>query len=88
MELTDTNERISVTRDKPFLREDGYMADLRYEPEKKTWTAVRVGAGSSGTPPLVIEGESYIVVAINKSEVVLSAKSNNKKTVVAFKSGG
>jgi hypothetical protein len=88
LELTDTNERVSLTRDKPFLREDGYMADLRYEPERKTWTAVRTGAGAAGTPPLVIEGESYIVVAINKSEVVLSAKSNNKKTVVAYKSGG
>lgn len=87
LELTDTGERVSLTREKPYVREDGYMADLRYEPERKNWTAVRVGAGGPGTAPIVIEGESYIVVAINKGEVVLSAKSNNKKTVVAFKPG-
>ena len=88
LELNDTSERVSVTRDKRFEREDGYMADLRYEPERKTWADVRVGAGSPGTvPQIVIEGESYIVVAINKSEVVLSAKSNNKKTVIAYKPG-
>jgi len=87
LELADSNERISVSREKRFEREDGYMADLRYEPEKKNWSGVRNGAGGPGTQPIVIEGESYIVVAINKSEVVLSAKSNNKKTVVPFKPG-
>jgi hypothetical protein len=87
IELNDTNERVALSREKRFEREDGYMADLRYEPERKNWTGIRVGAGGPGTPPILIEGESYIVVAINKSEVVLSAKSNNKKTVVAFKPG-
>lgn len=87
LELNDTNERVPLTREKRFEREDGYTADLRYEPERKTWAGVRVGAGGPGTVPISIEGESYIVVAINKSEVVLSAKSNNKKTVVAFKPG-
>jgi len=87
LELNDTNERISLTREKRFEREDGYTADLRYEPERKSWTAVRNGAGGPGTPPITIEGEAYIVVAINKSEVVLSAKSNNKKTVITYKPG-
>ena len=87
LELNDTNERVSVTREKPFTREDGYMADLRYEPDRKNWPGVRVGAGGPGTLPIMIAGESYIVVAINKTEVVLSAKSNNKKTVVAYKPG-
>jgi len=87
LELNDTNERISVTREKRFEREDGYTADLRYEPERKNWPGLRKDAGGPFTPPILIEGESYIVVAINKGEVVLSAKSNNKKTVVAYKPG-
>lgn len=87
LDLTDTNERVSLTREKRFEREDGYTADLRYDPERKNWNGVRNGAGGPGTPPIVIEGESYIVVAINKGEVVLSAKSNNKKTVIAYKPG-
>jgi len=72
LELNDTNERVSVTRD---------------EPDRKNWPGVRVGAGGPLTLPIMIAGESYIVVAINKGEVVLSAKSNNKKTVVAYKPG-
>jgi len=87
LELNDGNERVSLTREKPFVREDGYMADLRYEPERKNWPGVRKDAGGPGTPQIIIAGESYIVVAINKGEVVLSAKSNNKKTVVAYKPG-
>jgi len=87
LELNDTNERVTITREKRFEREDGYMADLRYEPERKNFAGVRNGAGGLGTTPIMIEGESYIVVAINKSEVVLSAKSNNKKSVVSYKPG-
>jgi hypothetical protein len=60
------------------------MADLRYEPEKRSWNDVRVGAGGAGTVPIIINGESYIVVAIDKGEVVLSAKSNNKKTPIPY----
>jgi hypothetical protein len=87
IELNDTGERAVLTREKRFEREDGYTADLRYDPEKKNWSNVRIGAGGPGTAPIMIDGESYIVVAINKGEVVMSAKSNNKKTVIAYKPG-
>ena len=80
LEWTDTGEQFSVAKDKPFKRVDGYLADFKYPPDNKTWTGQRVGAGSPGTPTIPIAGESYIVVAISKNEVVLSAKSNNKKT--------
>lgn len=90
LELADTGERAVITREQPFRRVDGYMADLRYPPDNRSWLNQRVsaggagmaavGAGGGGTPAITIEGESYIVVAINKDEVVLSARSNNKKT--------
>jgi hypothetical protein len=78
IELNDTGESAGVAKDRPFKREDGYIADLKYEPEKKTWTNRRVGAQIS------FGGEDYIVVAISKDEVVLSAKSNNKKTPISY----
>ncbi len=87
VELNDTTERVSLRKDAPFKRVDGYTADLRYEPEKKNWPNVRVGAGGPGTTPIIVDGESYIVVAINSNEVVLSAKSNNKKTTIPFRPG-
>lgn len=81
LELVDGGERIVVSKDKPFRREAGYMADFRYPPENKTWNNQRVGAGlPNTTPQIVIAGESYNVVAITKNEVVLSARSNNKRT--------
>jgi hypothetical protein len=85
LELNDTSEEATVTKDQPFKREDGYTADLKYEPEKKSWSNVRVGAGGPGTPPIIINGEGYIVVAIAKDEVVLSARSNNKKTPISYR---
>lgn len=82
LELSDGGERISLSKANPFRRVAGYMADFRYPPENKTWPNQRVGAGVGppGTPQILIAGESYNVVAITKNEVVLSARSNNKKT--------
>jgi hypothetical protein len=74
LELTDTGETAVVTKDQPFKRVDGYMADLKYGPENKTWTSKRVGSA-----PLLFAGEEYNIVAILQNEVVLSAKSNQKK---------
>jgi len=84
LELADSGEKVVVKKDEPFRRVDGYTADLKYDPESRRWMNLRVGAGGPGTPPITVEGESYIVVAINKNEVVLSAKSNNKKTSLPY----
>src|SRR6202171_274202 len=74
--LNDTGENATVSKEQPFRRVDGYMADLRYDPEKKNWTKQRVGGN------LAFNGEDYIIVAITQNEVVLSAKSNQKKWTV------
>jgi tripartite-type tricarboxylate transporter receptor subunit TctC len=78
LELNDTSEVIAVSKDKPFRRVDAYMADMKYDPEKITWTQKRVGA------PLRFAGEDYNIVAITQNEVVLSAKSNNKKWPIKY----
>jgi hypothetical protein len=73
IELNDTGAMVVVTKDVPFKRIDGYMADLKYDPEKQNWSNCRVGRA------LRFNGEDYNVVAISQNEVVLSAKSNQKK---------
>ena len=78
LELNDTGKRITVTKDQPFRRADGYMVDLKYAPENKTWTNRRVGA------PLSFNGVDYNIVAITENEVVLSAKSNQKKWTIKY----
>jgi hypothetical protein len=66
----------NVAKERPFSRIDGYMADLKYEPEKKTWRNQRVGAS------IAFNGEDYSIVTVNQNEVVISAKSNQKKWTI------
>ena len=80
LEMNDTGEHLSLSKEKPIRRVDGYMADFKYPPDSKTWTSRRVGDNTLGTQQIVIAGEAYYVVAITKNEVVLSARSNNKNT--------
>jgi hypothetical protein len=78
LQLTDTGETVRLSKSKPFRRVDGYVADLKYGPEGKSWDGQRVG------DDLKFAGDDYIIVAINQNEVVLSAKSNQKKTTLTL----
>jgi hypothetical protein len=80
VELNDTSERGVLTTNKAFKRIDGYLADLSYDPEKKTWK----GRRKDSQPPLSFNGEDYNIVAITQSEVTLSAKSNGKKWTIKY----
>jgi hypothetical protein len=74
--LTETGESVRIAKDKPFKREDGYTVDLKYDPENKKWVNQRVGGA------LNFASENYNIVAISKNELVVLAKSNQKKTPV------
>jgi len=76
LRLNDTGEQVAISKDKPYERIEGWMADIRYDPEKKVWASRRVGA------TLGFNNEEYNIVAINRDEVVLSAKSNGKKWTI------
>jgi hypothetical protein len=82
--LTDTGDKPRVSKSKPFKRVDvymgvpAYMADLKYDPEKMVFKKYRVGM------PIAFGGEEYNIVAISDNEVVISAKSNNKKTTITY----
>jgi hypothetical protein len=80
IQLNDTDERVSLTKQKPFKRVDGYMADLKYPPDNRTWRNQRVGGR------VRIANEDYKIVAIDAKEVVLSAPSG-KKTSVPYNPG-
>jgi len=74
--MNDTGEKATLTKDAPFKRVDGYLADLKYPPENKTWTGRR-----AGLPPLILNGEDYKIIAINKDEVILSSPTEKKYTI-------
>jgi hypothetical protein len=75
IDLVDSDDEITVARNKPFKRIDGYLADLKYPPENRSWPNRRVG------DKLTFAGEEYNIVAINETEVVVSARSGKKTTV-------
>jgi hypothetical protein len=78
LQLTDTGERATLSKDKPFRRTDGYSADLKYDLEGKKWQGQRIGAD------LKFAGDDNIVVAINQDTVILLARSNQKKTTLTY----
>ena len=76
--LTDTGKTAVISKAKPFQRVGGYMADIKYDPEKLVFHKYRVGT------PLTIGGETYKIVVISDSEVVVSATSNAKMTTIKY----
>jgi hypothetical protein len=75
LEVEGTDGEVSISKSNPYKRVDGYLANLKYPPENKAWSNRRVG------DRLLFAGEEYNIVAINESEVVLSAPSGKKTTV-------
>jgi hypothetical protein len=80
LELNDTRQLVNLSKEQPFQRTEGHMVDLKYAPEKQTWTNQRVNS-----PALGFNGEYYKIVAITEDEVVLSATSNQKKWSVKYR---
>jgi len=77
--MKDSDEVIHLSPDKPYQEAQDYTVDLRYALENRTWRNQR-----TNSPPLVIGGAQYKIVAITESNVVFSAQSNNKKTTKTF----
>ena len=76
IELND-GMRITISPDKPFKRVMAYKVDLAYPPEsKRNFSDRRVG------DVLTLGGEDYIIVAITPTEVVVSARSNDRRTTI------
>lgn len=75
IELID-GTRATLSADRPFVRVAGYKVDLVYPPEKKNFSDRRVG------DPLTLASEDYIIVAITTNEVVVSARSNDRRTTI------
>jgi hypothetical protein len=79
LDLADADKPISIAKDKPYRRVEGYLADLRYAPENKNFPNRRANDPVSGR--IFVAGEQYNIVAINENEVVLSAPNGRKYTV-------
>ena len=77
--LEEERTPVTISKAKPFQRIVGYSADLRYEPENRTWK------NQKKDDEVSFAGETYKIVAITPTEVVLSAKSNKKQTTKEYR---
>jgi hypothetical protein len=75
LEFTANQETISVKKDQPIQKVEGFVADLKYEPENKTFNKQRVGDN------LIISGEPYKVIAISTNEVRVGSNSGKQTTI-------
>lgn len=75
LELTDTGDQISISKEKPFRRIDGYVVDMKYTPENRPFPNKRVDSS------IVFGGNEYKIVAITQDEVVISAPNQKHWTI-------
>ena len=72
LELSDPPERVTVSKEKPYRRVEGYMADLAYPPERRNFPNRREGT------TIFFAGEDYSIVRILETEVILQGKNQKK----------
>ncbi|MGO8700345.1 MAG: hypothetical protein ACLQVY_21855 [Limisphaerales bacterium] len=79
LEIPATGQTVSVTTNKPYQQVDGYVADLRYEPEQKTMPKLHVDS------TIKLDGELYKVIEISSNAVRVQANRTTKVTEVKWK---
>jgi hypothetical protein len=80
IQLTDTGDKVVISKDKPLKRVEGYIADLRYGPENHNFLNRR----KTDPTPVYFAGEYYKIVDIKESEVVLLQQSNQKQWIKEY----
>ncbi len=81
LELEKNQERISISKDNPYRRLDGFEADMVYPVDNTVHSDKRAG------DKIRVAGENYNIVAINTNEVVLSATANDRRYTIRRAAG-
>jgi hypothetical protein len=79
LEMADTQEAVSISKERPYKRIEGYIADLRYPPDSQNLPNKRVN------DVIPIAGEYYKIIAITENDVRVSAISTDKRTTITWK---
>lgn len=80
LQLADSRQTITLSKDQPFKRVEGYTADLLYGPDNKEFK----GRRKTDTSTICFAGECYKIVDIEEFEVVLLQQSNQKQWIKEF----
>ena len=68
----ELKEKVTVTKDKPYSKVDGYMADLHYDPETRKWSGVRLN------DEMRFAGDVFKVLDIKSDEIVFVLRINDE----------
>ena len=79
VQLSDPEQTVTLTKDEPFKRVEGYAVDMFYPPENRHFLPNR-RVGDS----ITFAGELYKIIDIKESEVVLLQESNQKQWIKTF----
>jgi hypothetical protein len=79
LELSEPAQKVTISKEQPFKRVEGYSVDMFYQPENRHFLPNRrVG------DVVNFAGESYKIIDIKESEVVLLQQSNQKQWIEKF----
>jgi len=78
IELVATGEKVKISKTEPYQKIDGYLVDLRYEPEQKNFLKQKIN------DTLTFSGETYKVVYITNNEVRVQSNQTSKQTTITW----
>jgi hypothetical protein len=78
LEIPETGETVSVSSNNPYKRVDGYLADLKYDPESRTLPKERVNE------TFTLDNEQYKIVEITNDVVRVQSIKNTKITTIKW----
>lgn len=79
IELADSKQAVTVSKEKPYTEVGGYTADLRHESENKVFLRQRQGQ------KITFGGGTYNLIAISQTNVTLEDSQTKKRTTISLK---
>ena len=76
LEILDTQETVVVTTNEPYRRVDGYLADMRYDPESRSLLKMRVNE------TFTLDNDQYKIIEITNNLVRVQSVKNTKITMI------
>lgn len=79
VQLSEPTQKVTISKEQPFKKVEGFTIDLFYQPENRHFAPNRrVGE------TIYFAGESYKIIDIKESEIVLLQQSNQKQWIKTF----
>jgi hypothetical protein len=78
LEIPETQELVWVSTNNPYKRVDGYLADMKYDPESRSLLKMRVNE------TFTLDNEQYKVVEITGNVVRVQSIKNTKVTTITW----